>query len=72
MSTIRYRESYEVLGEERVQQGPVVNRNAGEESSALAGRGSSDAKKGYFISEAELFWSVRRDYHWSKLPGVFK
>ncbi len=58
MSTIKYRQAYAQLGEEHVQQDSQ-------------GRAAADLGA-FFTSEDELFWAVRRDYNWCKLPGVFK
>lgn len=63
MTSVKYREAYEHLGEERVQAIPDNKRT---DASAEPAAG------GFFTSETELYWSVRRDYNWSKLPGIFK
>lgn len=62
MSTIRYREAYEQLGDERVQKAP----------DSLAKVVESKNEKSFFTSEAEVYWSVRKDYNWSKIPGNLK
>eukprot|EP01031_Cornospumella_fuschlensis_P034959 gene34959-42335_t len=59
MSTIKYRQAYIQLGEEREQSCP----DSFTKSSNLGS---------YFASEEEVYWAVRRDYNWSNLPGVFK
>ncbi|RYG59821.1 hypothetical protein EON64_19855 [archaeon] len=59
MSTIKYRQAYSQLGDEREQSCP-------DSFSKSVDLGS------YFKSEEEVYWAVRRDYNWSKLPGVFK
>ena len=58
----KYRTLYASLGEERVQK--VESLSSKVDDKVVGGEMK--------LSEADLFWLVRRDRNWSEIPGRYR
>lgn len=60
--TSKYRAAYASLGEERTQKIESLSTKTDDKT----------AKGEMKLSDADQFWLVRRDRHWSEIPGKTK